>query len=186
MRTDGRLALGRAGLWAVFMLVGALLVVVGAGPAASAGQASSGVAAISNQSAIAAGPDRSTVSFPVLGASIGSAATAVLPGGPPFGVLDSVTAAQGQVTVGGWVIDPDTIAPITVHIYIDGSGTALVANASRPDIAASFPGFGPDHGYHATITAPAGTHSVCAYGIDTTDPTMHTTLGCEQITIPAN
>ena len=98
MRTGRRFALGRAGLWPPSATSPGLRR---APPFLSAAKCRS------PSSARRSGPPP----------------TALLPGGPPSGVLDSVTAAQGQVTVRGWAIHPDTITPIAVHSYIDGSGT---------------------------------------------------------------
>ncbi|MCL2455873.1 MAG: hypothetical protein FWD18_11330, partial [Micrococcales bacterium] len=38
----------------------------------------------------------------------------------PFGVWDSLSVSNGQVTVSGWAIDPDTSDPIWVHAYVGG------------------------------------------------------------------
>jgi hypothetical protein len=84
----------------------------------------------------------------------------------PIGTLDVVTDGPSRLTVAGWAFDPDTPAPIAVHIYVDSDGTALTADGSRPDVGAAFPGAGDNHGFAATIPAKAGTHQVCAYGIN--------------------
>src|SRR4029079_7598308 len=53
--------------------------------------------------------------------------------GSPFGSIDSVTLAPGGIRVGGWSIDPDTTAPVGVHVYLDGVGYAdASARGSRP------------------------------------------------------
>jgi hypothetical protein len=100
----------------------------------------------------------------------------------PFGVIDSVTAAPGSVTASGWAIDPDTTAPIPVHMYVDGAAAAFTADVSRPDVAAAF-GKGDRHGYRTTMPATRGTHTVCMYAINT-DPGPNTALGCRTVTVP--
>ncbi|HEY3438908.1 MAG TPA: hypothetical protein VGK35_14580 [Actinotalea sp.] len=99
----------------------------------------------------------------------------------PIGSLDSVTTTPSSVTVSGWALDPDTTDPVTVHMYVDGSSQAFVANASRPDVDA-FYHLGALHGFVATMPAATGTHSVCLYAINAT-PGTNTTLGCRTVTV---
>jgi hypothetical protein len=110
--------------------------------------------------------------------------TVVLPSGSPKGHVDVVTAAPGTVTISGWSLDPDTASPIDVHVYVDGVGTAVRSDAARPDIAAAFPGHGEAHGFATTVTAPAGSRNVCAYGINV-GLGSHVLLGCRQVDVPA-
>ena len=84
----------------------------------------------------------------------------------------------------GWAIDPDTAAPITVHVYIDGAAVALTANASRPDVGQAFPLYGSNHGYSATLLTSGGSHTVCTYGINVGGGT-NTQLGCRSVTLPS-
>jgi hypothetical protein len=99
--------------------------------------------------------------------------------GSPFGSLDSSGRAGSTISLAGWAIDPDTTAPIQVHVYVDGTGWAiLTADGSRPDVAADLPWYGPAHGFSATLTGiGAGSHTVCAYAINTAVGS-NTTLGC--------
>lgn len=87
--------------------------------------------------------------------------------GPPVGVVDAVSASGGNITAAGWAFDPDTEAPMPVHIYVDSVATVVTASNSRPDVGAVYPAFGPNHGYSATIPAAAGQHNVCIYAINT-------------------
>jgi hypothetical protein len=86
------------------------------------------------------------------------------------------------VTVSGWALDPDqpTVSG-AVHVYVDGGGTALVADVSRPDVAAAFPGAGAAHGFTLSVTVPPGGHSVCVYAIDVDSPGRNTPLGCRAV-----
>ena len=104
----------------------------------------------------------------------------------PIGSFDTATAnASGGLVVTGWTIDRDTPTdPTRVHIYVDGRGTALTANLSRPDVAAANPGAGPLHGFAATLEAAPGAHTVCVYGIDTSFSSLDTRLGCRTVTSP--
>jgi hypothetical protein len=105
-------------------------------------------------------------------------------GGSPFGSFDMASAGPGSVNVSGWAIDPDTSSPIPVHVYVDSAGTALTANGSRPDVESAVPGFGAAHGFSAKISAPPGTHNVCAYAINTGAGST-TVLGCRVVTVPS-
>jgi hypothetical protein len=105
------------------------------------------------------------------------------PGGSPFGALDVVTPRLGGVSVVGWVVDPDVAAAVTTHIYVNGVGYALTANANRPDIGGGLPAYGPAHGFVADLPAPGGAVTVCAYGINVGVGT-HSLLGCRATTVP--
>ncbi len=99
----------------------------------------------------------------------------------PFGSLDSAASvAGGQVSVGGWVIDPDVDGPVQVHIYVDGQPVSqTTADRERSDIGAAYPGYGPDHGFSTSLgNLSAGSHTVCAYGINV-GPGGNTLLGCK-------
>ena len=104
-------------------------------------------------------------------------------GRAPFGVVDSVTAGVGSVSVSGWAIDPDTAASIRVHIYVDSSGLNAAADKPRADVAAAYPGYGPDHAYSETIATSPGQHRVCAYGINAGPGPSSTLLACRQVTV---
>ncbi|RUR01332.1 hypothetical protein [Labedella endophytica] len=85
----------------------------------------------------------------------------------PVGRIDTVTAAPGGFDVTGWALDPDSASPISVHVYVDGKHVATTkADRSRTDIASAYPAYGAAHGYTARVQASAGTHTVCAYGIN--------------------
>jgi hypothetical protein len=101
----------------------------------------------------------------------------------PIGSLDAVTVASGSLTVSGWTLDPDTNDSIEAHVYVDGVGTALRADLSRPDVAAAY-GRGDRHGFGHTVPATAGSHQVCVFGIDATGGT-NPVLGCRQVVVPA-
>lgn len=101
----------------------------------------------------------------------------------PFGGTD-VAVEGSQVRVRGWAIDPDTVDPIAVHIYVDGVGRAVVkADVQRPDVARVYPSFGPAHGIDALIDVGSGTHQVCSYGINQ-GAGSNVSLGCYTVTVP--
>ncbi|MCW2699255.1 MAG: polysaccharide deacetylase family protein [Blastococcus sp.] len=110
--------------------------------------------------------------------------TATVAPATPIGSFDSALAAgSGGLTVTGWTIDPDTLPVSTrVHVYVDGRGTAVTADTSRPDVDAAHPGAGPLHGFNVSLSAAPGAHSVCVYGIDTSFSNLSTRLGCRTVT----
>ncbi len=116
------------------------------------------------------------------GNSVLGCRSVVVPGGDPFGSLDVVAPAAGGVAVAGWAIDPDTAGPIAVHVYVDGSGSALTASATRGDVGAAYPGYGSGHGFAATLRAAPGRHTVCAYGINT-GAGGNSVLGCRSVVV---
>ena len=105
----------------------------------------------------------------------------------PSGRLDRVTATgPGSLSFTGWALDPDTSAPIRVHAYVDGRAvTSLVADGSRPDVEAAYPGWGAAHGYSATLTGlSGGSHQVCTYGINV-GAGRNASLGCRTVVLPS-
>lgn len=115
--------------------------------------------------------------------SLGCRTVYVLPHNP-IGNLDVASPVIGGIDVGGWAFDPDTAASIPVHVYIDGTGYALNATGDRSDIGSIFPAYGPKHGFSARLPASPGTHTVCAYGIDTAAPGSNAGLGCRTVRVP--
>jgi peptidoglycan hydrolase-like amidase len=104
---------------------------------------------------------------------------------PPVGSLDVATGAGNSITVAGWTVDPDTSAPIPVHVYVDGAFVAsATADGFRPDVAAAFPGRGDRHGYRTTVPASPGARSVCVFAINN-GPGVNPLLGCRSVTVPA-
>lgn len=106
--------------------------------------------------------------------------------GNPIGNLESVvTSGLGRISVGGWSLDPDSDDPVAIHVYIDGAwGGALVANASRPDVASAIPGYGDLHGFSSAFDVNPGVHSVCAYAINVSPyGDTNPSLGCRSVTV---
>lgn len=96
----------------------------------------------------------------------------------PFGRLDAIAPAPGGVVVTGWAIDPDTAAPVTVHVYSgsDYLGGGL-ANVRRSDVGEAFPGFGSDHGFELFVSAAPRNHNLRVFGINAAAGSGNTMIG---------
>ena len=90
-------------------------------------------------------------------------------GRAPIGNVESVSIVDGAVYISGWTLDPDTDAPIDVHVYA-GNRLLAVGRASLPraDVGAAYPGYGDGHGFSFSTSANGlvGNVTVCAYGIN--------------------
>jgi hypothetical protein len=104
-------------------------------------------------------------------------------GGNPLGNFEDVVVAYGRVAVAGWAIDPDTAGPTDVHVYIDGTLAVVgTANQSRPDVAAAFPLYGPNHGFSVSTPITRGRHEVCVFAINQGPGTDNPLLACRTVT----
>lgn len=100
----------------------------------------------------------------------------------PTGALDVVATEPGAVRVAGWALDPDHAGPVTVHVYVDGAFAATtVAERSRPDVGAVFPGYGAPHGFDVRVSPTPGDHVVCAYALDLGTGASNVLLGCAAV-----
>jgi hypothetical protein len=108
----------------------------------------------------------------------------IVVGASPVGWLDVVGTSLGTLRVRGWAIDPETTAPLDVHLYVDGRGRALTASDSRPDVDAYF-GYGAAHGFDTTEQLGGGAHTVCVYAINV-GLGSHLSYGCRTVVVPAD
>lgn len=105
--------------------------------------------------------------------------------GAPDGSFDDARPTAGGVRVTGWALDGDArTTPLSVRVTVDGGApTTVVANRSRPDVGAAFPGAGDLHGFDAVIPGSfgAGNRQVCvtALGIGSGPGTRN--LGCRVV-----
>jgi hypothetical protein len=108
------------------------------------------------------------------------------PRGLPFGSVDAVSPVPGGVAVAGWAIDPDQVASIPVHVYVDSAGYAIMANTSRPDVNAVYPLFADaQHGFSSVISAAPGPHRVCVYAINVSGTGSNRLIRCVDVVVPA-
>ena len=114
-----------------------------------------------------------------------SARPAAVPrGASPFGSFDALAVGPTGVRVTGWVLDGDTVAPVTVHAYVDGvfSFTA-VASLARPDVGTAYPGYGNRRGFDLPLAVTTGDHTVCVYALDLGTGQGNVLLGCRRASI---
>lgn len=100
----------------------------------------------------------------------------------PFGNYEGVTLAGNIAVVSGWAIDPDTAAPIKVHVYVGGAGFEYTADKARSDVGSLYPSSGANHGFSETITLPTGTSTICVYAINNAAG-GHPLLGCRVVNV---
>ncbi len=102
--------------------------------------------------------------------------------GNPFGNVDAAVRIPGGVSVTGWTLDPDTTSPLSVHVYVDGKiAGALAADAPRPDVSGTYPGWGTNHGFAGSVPVGPGDHTVCVYAINAGTGAANTQLGCQSV-----
>jgi hypothetical protein len=100
--------------------------------------------------------------------------------GIPVGYIDQTSGSLSSGTIGGWTIDPDTVDPVEVALYVDGGfESAVVADQPRPDVGGAFP-YGDAHGFQMTIPGlAAGAHQLCAFAVNVpATPGGNSLLGC--------
>jgi hypothetical protein len=101
----------------------------------------------------------------------------------PKGNLESVIASQNGVGIAGWVFDPDTVASIDIHVYINGAmAYGGPANGTRPDVRAVFPFVSDNHGFNAFIPTGLGSKDVCVYALNVGFGQI-TVLGCRTVVV---
>ena len=104
-------------------------------------------------------------------------------GGDPTGNYEQLSLVPGGLRLAGWTLDPDSIEPLSAHVYVNGwFAGAWAATGSRPDVAASFRGWGADHGFAGTLSTPPGPQQVCVYAINVGAGTSNPSLGCRTVT----
>ncbi|WP_298454965.1 hypothetical protein [uncultured Cellulomonas sp.] len=106
-----------------------------------------------------------------------------VPNEAPFGFVDSVRAAPGQVSVSGWALDPDSLDPTDVRVSVDGVVAAVRSDLSRPDVGAVFRR-GDRHGFAHTRSVAPGRHTVCVEAVDTASRAGHP-VACREVDVPA-
>jgi hypothetical protein len=102
----------------------------------------------------------------------------------PIGRFDSISRASGSsdLSVIGWALDPDTTAPLSISLTMDGHlHRTLTASANRNDVGRVYPASGPAHGIASVVLADAGEHTVCLIAKNVGGGSGDTSLGCKLI-----
>jgi hypothetical protein len=105
----------------------------------------------------------------------------------PFGSIDSAALSGGRTArVQGWALDPDVVDSLDVHVYVDGQwGGAYTADVSRPDVGATFTGYGSAHAFDITLAGLSpGNRQVCVYGINQ-GAGGNSLIGCRTVAVPS-
>lgn len=106
-------------------------------------------------------------------------------GSVPLGGLDVVDGQPSTIRVRGWAIDPDTIDPINVTIYVNGNlVTSTLADKTRSDVGAAYRGYGSEHGFDVSFASTIGTKEVCAYAVNQGGG-ANTLVGCKTVRVSA-
>jgi hypothetical protein len=101
----------------------------------------------------------------------------------PIGSFETVAPQPGGFLATGYALDPDVTSSISVRMYLDGVYRATaVASGVRPDLLAKYPGYGQNHGFAIFTPVAAGTHELCAYGMNVAAGAVNTKLGCRTVT----
>jgi hypothetical protein len=101
----------------------------------------------------------------------------------PIGNLELVRMSPKGIRVAGWSLDPNTVKPIEVRFYVDGTYAGHTsAGLPRPDVGQAYPYYGSNHGFTTDVPVVDGTHRVCAYGINVGAGLYSAKVGCRSIT----
>lgn len=101
--------------------------------------------------------------------------------GVPFGWVNEYTSVPGGVYVKGWAIDPDTVAPVKLHLTVNNVWRkSVLADQWRSDVGASNPAYGGNHGFYQTLPLSGSTQKVCVI-VENQGWGPDRTLGCKWI-----
>lgn len=97
----------------------------------------------------------------------------------PIGNVESSAALMGGLRITGWALDRHAADPITTRYYVDGqyAGDRSAAGL-RSDVAASYPAYGPGHGFSVDLNAGPGRHQVCINGLNVGPGPPEVLLNC--------
>ncbi|MFJ3383308.1 MULTISPECIES: hypothetical protein [unclassified Curtobacterium] len=105
----------------------------------------------------------------------------------PAGSLESATPVAGGASLTGWAWDRDTTAPISVAFYDQTSGSRSLGRVTtslpRGDVQRAHPTAPANTGYSKVVTLAAGTHKLCAYGINVGAGSTNPLLGCRSVRV---
>jgi hypothetical protein len=98
------------------------------------------------------------------------------------GRVDVVSVSGNTTRVAGWALDVDTEAPVTVQAFINDSLVAeSVASIARHDVASTWRGYGPHHGFELAVPHPGPGHAVCVRALNVGYGSAGLDLGCHPV-----
>ena len=103
----------------------------------------------------------------------------------PVGAVDVARRTPGGAVLGGWALDPDTTLATSVEVLMDGQVLASApASATSTRAAGTWPLHTTAHGFSASVSLPAGTHSLCVRVMNADGtPGSATTLPCRTVVV---
>lgn len=106
------------------------------------------------------------------------------------GSFDGISVNGDGIQVSGWALNPNNESErVQIHIYDSGplgirSYGGIMADQSRPDVAAAFSGVDAKHGFASNVPlVGTGSHRVCLYAISTAGGNNNPQIGCRSITV---
>lgn len=89
-------------------------------------------------------------------------------GSPALYIDEASPAGSSEVRLRGWAIDPDTVAPARIHVYVDGQLSAKFdADVVKDSLAEAFAPFGSAHAFDITLeNISSGVRNVCVYAVN--------------------
>jgi hypothetical protein len=102
----------------------------------------------------------------------------------PRGNFEKASVSAAGIELKAWGLDPDTSAPVTMRVSVNGKVREVVADTARQDLARAFPAAGAEHGLATTIEAVPGMHRVCLTVVNVGQG-ADTDLGCRVVRVPA-
>ncbi|WP_175985906.1 hypothetical protein [Microbacterium tenebrionis] len=108
-----------------------------------------------------------------------------IPSGDVLGSVASWNAVPQGIQVSGWLLDPDTTAPVRVQVLVNNKWSrTIVADAYSEAGMAQYPQYGTAHGLQQRIPLSAGWNKVCLIA-DNVGGGAPRDLGCRTTTVYA-
>ncbi|MDT4891787.1 MAG: hypothetical protein QOE97_822 [Pseudonocardiales bacterium] len=102
----------------------------------------------------------------------------------PVGAITGLTQRPGGFRVSGWAADPDTSAPVTVQVLVNGTQLATVVANGPSTVRAA-------HGFDASLllpgtSLPPGSRTICVVGVNLGSFGTTKQMACQAITLNYN
>lgn len=108
-----------------------------------------------------------------------------VPTGAVLGSVASWRAVPQGIHVSGWLLDPDTIAPVRIQVLVNNKWSrTIVADANDDAVANQYPHYGSAHGLDRVVPLNPGWNKVCLIADNIGGGATHD-LGCRTTTVYA-